>query len=52
MKKLLLIGIMATFLSGCAVPQQKKESLSEKWAKQDELALKGEVTDKTDILKL
>lgn len=26
----------------------KKESLSEKWAKQDELALKGEITDKTD----
>ena len=48
MKKLLLIGVMAAFLSGCAVPQQKKESLSEKWAKQDELALKGEVTDKTD----
>lgn len=48
MKKLLLIGVMVAFLSGCAVQQQKKESLSEKWAKQDELALKGEITDKTD----
>ena len=38
MKKLLLIGVMVAFLSGCTVQQQKEESLSEKWAKQDELA--------------
>ena len=48
MKKLLLIGVMVAFLSGCTVQQQKEESLSEKWAKQDELALKGKITDKTD----
>ena len=42
------MALWLRFLSGCAVQQQKKESLSEKWAKQDELALKGKITDKTD----
>lgn len=46
MKKLLLISVIATFLSGCTAPP--RENLSEKWAKEDEMALKGEITDNKD----
>lgn len=50
MKKLILIGLIGSILTGCAY--QPQESLSEKWAREDaqrdRIALKGKVTDNTD----